>query len=1075
MAERPEDLFSPTELPIQIDPSITDRLLPLPQIEYDQPEVAGRLPSYDVPQPPMPTPGRGTPPPRPHTPDYPISDIPQEPQAPTQAEQEVIDAYTLWANTPNRKVVGKKGTADEGLNFYSKVPGQMQLVNGQWWIQYPEEPDRPAEPFTANHAVNWETGQIYEQLPDVYDRATFLPAGVNQSTDTVEPAMPGFMSSALQALARAEERIRFGIDAHPMAINREARDVAGLAMVAGTVPTLTKEGAEVLARGARPAATPDVPTVQPAPTPQQPQYRVTPTDVAPRGHITTRQLADRRAREAAETEARRLRETPEVDEAGFYVHALEQARLRLPERATAAEMRQHLTDLGVEAPEAAMLGLDNFLLGPVGGARAAVRSAAQDISRMDTALRNARAKLADHPGNSHYESEVQRLTQAVETARTQFHETRTAARQAEEAQLGTALQNFRNAEAHLKTINAQIRDAKRLRAKLPPEIRRTVEKQPLEGEDIPDLYVARAEARRQLEADRKALEDARSVNPGDRMVGREHLVTYLRQARPRLAFEVREFPAEPYGAMTGPINRILNPTPENRIAFRDALVRRGVEQMEAESIVRNFRNANPPEWGQRAAARSDHMRRPGVVREALEEAAGAPLNDMVSAWRGSSTAVGDVQLPKYRQSIPDEDNPTLREVAVILQGPWSQRRDITRQIQRLEVERSAANRVYNNAASNTPESIQAGKTYTNLSERIADLHRERDALPETPFTSGHWDTAVSPVGHMQLSMQRAPEMLPPVMEGASQRLTSRIDKLTGEINAINRRIDAIYNSSGDVTRAMYRQINRLSARRGRIEKQIQRHRSQLPTSTVSEDQILMGNQFQSDWAGQGTAGFRPADAPKRIADMRKQITELENKAAADNQRMQTLLGQTPNGRVSELDPVRRRQFDVAEQNAIGNREDAFRLQTEINALKNLPSRHDLVLNMRAWLRPVLEQFLEMGIRSGARYLGLPSGATVAAHNPGLTPGTISFYNKALRDEMRFVMERRERMNPIGLKYTERDIRSMFNPAGNQSFPGHWRLIELPQTRRPARGVRLMSEPAAGAAGLLEDRRDEGER
>src|SRR5262245_64967850 len=82
------------------------------------------------------------------------------PPLPLADQEALVNQYL--ANYPIGWTAGKMGEADEGLEYYSKIPGERVFVNGQYWIHDPANAERPHRPYTADHAIDPRTGQIYE-------------------------------------------------------------------------------------------------------------------------------------------------------------------------------------------------------------------------------------------------------------------------------------------------------------------------------------------------------------------------------------------------------------------------------------------------------------------------------------------------------------------------------------------------------------------------------------------------------------------------------------------------------------------------------------------------------------------------------------------------------------------------------------------------------------------------------------------------------------------------------------------------------------------------------------------------
>lgn len=981
--------------------------------------------------------------------------VPGQPQ--TQAVPDILAGYATpevqaaieqymkaVEHKPLKNVSGKGGTEDEGLDYYSKIPGERIISGGHYWIYNPDNPEQPYKPYTAQHAIDPKTGQIYELAPDLTHQP---PAG---SVAEIGPRLATLAKEPFSAVGRILERARLGLEVPRSVEQSDAQEAANAILASSVFPKTSREG--LRAFGRRPEPTPEPHTNRPRPTPEPepppipepvgalPQLRTRPAEARPQGHITQREFTNQRA---AERQARLERDRPEVDDAGFYINALEQAKRNLPESATAGEMRQALRDLGVEDAEASMLGLDQFLLGERGTARQAVRDAERELGRLGSDYGKVLKKSRQATDNTQYREGVKLAAERIEQGRARLRAAQDEAKKAEISHMRRAHENFRSAELNLKKVNKAIRDAQELHKKSGAE----------GSPNLSNMYEFRKIARDTLREDAKNLEKARVEDPTLRPVTREHIVTYLRQIRPRLGFEVREFPRDPYGPMTGPIRTIQGRSPDGVTAnplespFAAAMHRRGIAMHTARGIASSFADMSPLEWGVRAESLASHMDNPGAIREALEEAAGASLQAMASAWRGAHNNTNVRQNPRYRQSIPDKQNETLREVAVVLHGPWNVRKVLAQQERELGTQARAKYDEYINAVKDSPEEANLLKEYEALIEEQNRVTALRRAAPRPPFTTGHWSDEVAPVGHMSVSMQRAPIELGGRAARQAVRAQAKLAELAAEEVHINNRLRELGDINAEnLTQAMENEENRLMARGRQIDAETERLQRDIPRGQASDDLIYMGNQFQSDWATSGAGGFRPRNTEQVVADLRRRMNEAGNEHNRIIHQMRQLERRT--------DPDAVRLRNVLDERARGLFDDAEMMRRQMRDIEMKPAYHSLVASTNAWLRPVLEQFVEQGIRSGARYLGVPDGQTVLKHNPA-SEGTKRFYDEIVRKQLRYVMERR------GLPYKEvRDINVMYNPEGTESFPGRWFLIELPRNAPSGRGVRLMSVPGA---------------
>jgi hypothetical protein len=935
-------------------------------------------------------------------------------------------------NYPLRQVAGKKGLVDEGLEYYSRVPGQRVIVNGQVWIHNPDNPDAPYRPYTASHAVD-PTGQIYEPV-DFGKEPRPAPQGPSTRVGDYQLSVRSpreaaghlgeMASSIIHALPRRLEAARLGLELDPRIENQLARDAAAAIMMQGALPNTTREGVAALR----------APAAQPRPQVGG-QYRTRPIaeEQVPRGHVTTQELPALQARRAAEREARLRASMPETDEAGFYINALERGRRELPETATASEMRQALRGMDVDDAEASMLGLDRFLLGPTGEAAAVVRQAEQELGRLGTEYGKALRKQRDNPGNSGYADVVREASDAIDQGRRNLQTAQRQFREAQRRHYAQADQELRFARQEMTSLNRQIAQ------------RKTTGDIPGES-SLSYLYQARSRARERIRAAEKARDDARSADPGLRTVTRDEVLQHIRENRPRLGFEVREYPAEPYGAMTGPI-RAIQREPKR---LEQQLVRRGVDPTVANSIAGSISTLPPTQWGQNAEALASHMGNPGLVREAIEEAAGASIANMAHAWRNRTASVpGQNRPPRYKMAIPDESNETLREIAVVLQGPWSRRVALRR---RLEEASSREERLYSEFVQThqgTPEEAAAQARYEAAVEARRKIDNELSAADRPMYRSPHWSEDAAPIGHMQVTIQYAPVEMGRRAAALSARLRSRIKRLNEEEVRLNKRIEDIHDRD-QWGGAIDREYDDINKRLSKIVSERNALEAQVPRGSASNDAIYMGNQFQSDWSAAGGHGFMNAELAAEYRAHMREAQGLESNITRISDRIRELQSRYRNANTDDV----RSEIDVRikslEKEAAGVRERLRNTQAQMDLLEEHPQRHSLVENVRAWLRPVLEQYIDQAIRSGARYMGIPDGATVLRHNPG-AEGSIRFYDETLRRELRYVMERR------GLPYRiAREIDVMYNPTGDQSFPGRWSLIEIPRNARAGRGVRLMA-------------------
>lgn len=160
----------------------------------------------------------------------------------TPQQRQLIDAYMEeFSSTPMRPVAGKSGTADEGLQWYSKVPGELRQTEQGLMIHDPtgQQPDRP---FTYNHGYNFKTGQVYEAVPLSTDRMTFLPVGQDiADPSNIHPDWPGIIAGPAGTIARAYERAQNGIAVPDSVIAREAMEVAGAVTSGTAIPRITRE------------------------------------------------------------------------------------------------------------------------------------------------------------------------------------------------------------------------------------------------------------------------------------------------------------------------------------------------------------------------------------------------------------------------------------------------------------------------------------------------------------------------------------------------------------------------------------------------------------------------------------------------------------------------------------------------------------------------------------------------------------------------------------------------------------------------------------------------------------------
>lgn len=950
--------------------------------------------------------------------------------------------------TQFRPYAGKTGAEENRYYqpFGEFVPGETPQVR---------RPDGSIVPLPRDWAYHRESNQIYAIPETGLQRFTLLPIGVNRAGET-EPATPGFVMSALEALDKAYERMRMGLEVPQSVLVREAIDVGGLGSSltfggrGALNPSLSREAAERLRQADAPAA---VPPSAPAPVPAAPATAGLPqARTRPASPATVQALA---ARTEAQRQARLRADMPEMDDAGFFINALERGKRELPERATANEMYEALRQVGVEPAEAQMLGLDRFLLGEAGVAREALRSAEREMSRLGTVFAKAARKAKDFPDNTAYASGVRNAREQLIEARRNVAGIRRTAQNASVAHMRDAMTQFHNAERYLKSVNNEIRTVRKEMAAAGKNDLSDLRSVEWPGVNLLDERIT---ARQSLAEARKLMDDARSQDPGLRIVTRQEVLDHIRANRPQLDVYARYVPENFHGAMEEPIKRIREGS-----VFEHELMQRGVAYETAADIQMAFRGLDVTEWGQRAAALSSHMENPTVVREALEAAAGARLADMALAARGRHASQAGVQRPKYRQAVPDRDNPTMAEVAFVLKGPWSERTTARTELQRLIAERDQLFHEYSAAPKGSSREADGNRLYDELTEQIRNLEARIRELPKPPYVR-HWPDDLAPIGHMQVTMQRTVKDLSEKASRQREFLGRRMAKLRDEQAAIDQKINGL-----DITHA---EETVLVARRNRIDKDITDLERRMPTSEAG-DQIFMGNQFQSDWAVAGAQGFLGPDVAARIAALNKRIAELDRLDNVFSDQLARLRKQSENRgaimpreyRSREMDdPWNRLQDDIKdiekELRRIHN--DRYKLGDLVRELQTKPEGHALVMSTRSWLRPVLEQFVDAGLRSGARYLGVPSGSTVRTWNPG-TEGINQLYDNMLRDELRFVMKRR------GLPVSDpKRITTMFSPDGDKSFNGEWFLIELPQNARRGRGVRLMAQPGIPAVPEAEE-------
>lgn len=943
-------------------------------------------------------------------------------------EQRLAAEYLKEFEEP-RGTVGKTGTADEGLDFYSKVPGEVRFINGEPWLYDETNQEEPWRRYTANHAYDPKTGQVYESKAAGQPHAP-LAGSLAEIPQRAGEVAVGAVADPITAFGRYMERARLGLVAPSFVDIQDASAIAG-----------GMAGGDILRRTTRPgpaAPTPE-PAAPPRPLPQPapdiipipeptPQYRVRPGGVWPQRSLSTEEVA------AAARARRRAAERPETDEAGFYINALERGKRELPEQATAQEMREALVEMDVSAAEAAMLGLDRMLMGDAAVAQAQLREVEQEVSRAASRYNRARTLSQRMPENTGYQEQAAQMRREFEEARSRLPEARQTAQSAERTHIQDALTSFRNAEAQLKKINENIRAIRQQ-----------------QGNDYGTLFEERKQAREYLNQTRRELEQARASDPRYRVVTREQVLEHIRANRPRTDLEIREYPKERYGPMTEPIARIREGMDQATPPLQRALMDRGIEAETAHNIASGMARAEPTEWGQIATALSENRGQVGLILDALEAAAGAPLNRMVDAWRGTDPFARGNRPPQYRSAIPDKNNSTLQEIAVTLKGPWEARRSIQKEI---DAATENVNRLFDEY-SRQPKGTQAE---ADALARYEQAVKDRDALsdkrrgaPKPPFQAAHWDQDIAPIGHMQVTMQRAPGEISTHMQGVATRIADRLQVINRRMGEINDRMIASDLTDGEYG-ILRREERALERERDKLEER-------MPVSAPSDDTIYMGNQFQSDWAGRGMEGFQSSADGQRLDALTRRMQVIRDQQTALNQRLDEMSVRNSRNAGTQMAHMTQGEREAFRRNSSGIR-DGIRQELDIlaNELHELdaqrhriqasPAYHALVANTRAWLRPVLEQFIDRGIASGAKYLGVPDGITVKTHNV-IGEGTLRFYGEILRDELKFVMQRR------GLPYSERQINSMHHPTRDEQFTGIWYIIEIPRNAKSGKGVRLM--------------------
>lgn len=959
-------------------------------------------------------------------------------------QQAIMEAYWRSFYVPPTTVAGKRGKedADEGLEYYSRIPGDLVIEQNKFWIHNPETGEY--KPFTIEHAFNERTGQVYEAVPED-PNAVPLAGTVAEVPARARTVARSLVMGPITALGRAQERVRLGLTAPNSTIAQEAMQVAGAVTAGGTVPRVTQEiAAQARRRPPTPAAAavPEGEVSRPLATPEPepaftPRYRYRGIEEPlPRTHITYENLV-RRRQERAIAAAR-----PETDEAGFYVNALERGKTELPEQATAGEMRAALNEIGVDDAEIALLDLDRFLLGEAGVARGEAREAGQELGRLGSAYGRALKNAKADPTDPVAQKKARDALQALVDAKPRVAAAESAAINAQRAHIQSTLDAHRSAEVYLKRINQEIRN---------------VRKEGQTGNDLRSVEFPGVnlleERMRQRDVIRQALqrmEEARSNDPSLQTVTRQQVLDHIRENRPRLAIEERSYPQQQFGDMTEPIRRITTIPPGSGSALEIVLLQRGVNSKTAHDIASSFANASPTDWGVMARGLSEHMGQHDLIAKAVEDAAGAPIVRMAQAWRASRQSASN---PRYPQAIPDRNNPTMRELAVVLEGPWSVRRQIRTEINAAKANRDALFKIYESQAKDTPEEAQALASFHSAERDVIELAQRLENAPKPPFTISHWTGGVSPIGHMQTTIQLAPVEHSPRVQRLIQGVRAKITTLEEEKAGLNRRMEAL----GDATDEWHA----LNQQTYRIDDQIKVLEQRLPQTAASEDRIFMGNQFQSDWAIQGAdEGFMSRDAWARVRGIDEQITETTAQIARLTEEIDRINSRQNRGGMGQMAHL----SDMESRRAYGdvrNRVEAIReeirylqehrneLRQEHSALNERPVFHGLVANTRAWLRPMLEKFVDEGIASGSRYLGVPSGATVSRWNQ-ISPGTMRFYDETVMRELQHVMERR------GLPYKTRQISTMHSPVESTSFTGQWTLIEIPANARSGRGVRLMT-------------------
>lgn len=458
----------------------------------------------------------------------------------------------------------------------------------------------------------------------------------------VGEALVRSLGAPFQDLERVGERLRLGLVVPDRQLFSEALNIQGLMMTGTTFGRTIGRGvrgaADEVTLGTTGAG--DVPRAPPS------------ADVPP----TPRELPR------------------ELDPAGFHIQSLEVVRNRMPERMRAGEFRELLRREGVEPSEMRALGLDELIAGPAGAARTVRDRSLSELGRVANERGKALRRVEAHPENPVYRDSLAALDKELTELKNRARVDTVEAFNAERDHIRVARREVLRAEAEHKAVNRRIREARVNRVN-----------------DLTPLYAERARTLAELKEAQRGLNRAAAEGPEGRMLTAQEVADHIRANRPMLDVVTRKYPEGwqgPYGQHTAGVMR-LRRGPE----LIDALSRGGVPSTIAEFILNQIRDSSPSHWPVAFSAAANRLNVPtGAIRDAVESVLGASVRDVIE-MASSSRAAGH---PRYRQAIPDKENPTMAEIAFTLPRPPVQ------------------------------------------------------------FTSGHWIGVNNPMAHMQVSIQRVP-------------------------------------------------------------------------------------------------------------------------------------------------------------------------------------------------------------------------------------------------------------------------------------------------------------------------------